>query len=112
VDAAAARHAPLYKASFADERGTVLYVSGLTGEVVQDTHRSERFWNWLGAVPHWLYFTVLRQDGALWSQVVIWTSLLGTFLTLTGIYVGIRMYGAASASRRSAASRCGTTGPG
>jgi hypothetical protein len=86
-------YAPLYKASVADERGTVLYVSGLTGEVVQDTRRSERFWNWLGAVPHWLYFTVLRQDGALWSQVVIWTSLLGTFLTLTGVYVGIRMYG-------------------
>ena len=87
------RYAPLYKASFADERGTVLYVSGLTGEVVQDTHRSERVWNWLGAVPHWLYFTPLRRDGALWSQVVIWASLLGTFLTLTGIYVGLRMYG-------------------
>jgi hypothetical protein len=87
------RFAPLYRASFADARGTVLYVSGLTGEVVQDTHRAERFWNWLGAVPHWLYFTPLRKDGALWSQVVIWASLLGTFLTLTGIYVGIRMYG-------------------
>ena len=87
------RYAPLYKVRFADDRGTDLYVSGLTGEVVQDTHRSERFWNWLGAVPHWLYFTPLRKDGALWSQVVIWASLLGTFLTLTGIYVGLRMYG-------------------
>jgi len=85
--------APLYKATFADDRSTVLYISGRTGEVVQDTHRSERFWNWLGAVPHWLYFTMLRRDGALWAQVVIWTSLLGTFLTLTGIYVGLRMYG-------------------
>jgi hypothetical protein len=87
------RYAPLYKATLADARGTELYVSGLTGEVVQDTHRTERFWNWLGAVPHWLYFTALRKDGEIWSQVVIWTSLLGTFLTLTGIYVGIRMYG-------------------
>ena len=87
------RYAPLYKASFADARGTVLYVSGLTGEVVQDTHARERFWNWLGAVPHWLYFTLLRQNGPLWSQVVIYTSLLGVFLTVTGIYVGIVMYG-------------------
>lgn len=86
-------YAPLYKASFQDRRGTVLYVSGLIGEVVQDTHASERFWNWVGAVPHWLYFTALRQDGVLWSQVVIYASLLGTFLTLTGIYVGLRMYG-------------------
>src|SRR5688500_3348973 len=85
------RYAPLYKASMADARGTALYVSGLTGEVVQDTHATERLWNWLGAVPHWLYFTPLRKDGALWSSVVIYASLLGTFLTLTGIYVGIRM---------------------
>ena len=35
-----ARLNPRYKASFADARGTVLYVSGLTGEVVQDTHRA------------------------------------------------------------------------
>jgi len=87
------RYAPLYKASFADARGTQLYVSGLTGEVVQDTHRRERFWNWLGAVPHWLYFTALRVNGPLWSQVVIYTSLLGVFLTVTGIYVGVVMYG-------------------
>jgi hypothetical protein len=83
------RYAPLWKASFADTRGTALYVSGLTGQVVQDTHASERFWNWLGAVPHWLYFQVLRDNGPLWSQVVIYSSLLGTFLTVTGIYVGI-----------------------
>jgi hypothetical protein len=83
------RYAPLWKARFADARGTVLYVSGLTGEVVQDTHASERFWNWLGAVPHWLYFRALRENGPLWSQVVIYTSLLGTFLTVTGLYVGI-----------------------
>lgn len=83
------RYAPLYKVSFQDERGTALYVSGLTGEVVQDTQRRERFWNWLGAVPHWLYFTPLRQNGQIWSQVVIYASLLGIFLTVTGLYIGV-----------------------
>jgi hypothetical protein len=86
-------HEPLWKASFADRRGTVLYVSGKTGEVVQDTNLHERFWNWLGAVPHWLYFSALRRNTRLWSNVVIYASLLGTFLTLTGIYIGLRMYG-------------------
>jgi hypothetical protein len=85
--------APLCKASFADERGTVLYVSARNGELVLDTSARERFWNWLGAVPHWLYFTAIRQNGAVWSNIVIYASLLGTFLTLTGIYVGLRMYG-------------------
>lgn len=86
-------HQPLWKASFADSKGTVLYVSGKTGEIVQDTTAHERFWNWLGAVPHWLYFTALRENTPLWSNVVIYASLLGTFLTVTGIYIGIRMYG-------------------
>jgi uncharacterized iron-regulated membrane protein len=87
------QHAPLYKASFAEERGTVLYVSGATGEVVQDTTRHERFWNWLGAVPHWLYFTAFREIQPLWYNFVVYASLLGIFLTVTGIYVGLRMYG-------------------
>ncbi|WP_235913312.1 PepSY domain-containing protein [Croceibacterium salegens] len=86
------RYAPLYKASMGDAAGSELYVSGLTGEIVQDTTRRERFWNWLGAVPHWLYFTALRKDGALWSEVVIYASQLGTCLTLTGIYIGLRMF--------------------
>jgi len=93
VQGSSGREYPLYKASFADPAGTVLYVSGQDGTVVQDTTRHERFWNWLGAVPHWLYFTQLRTDGQLWSQVVIYTSLLGTFLTVTGLYLGIRQYG-------------------
>lgn len=83
------RYAPLWKASFADGRRTDLYVSGRTGQVVLDTHASERFWNWLGAVPHWFYFSILRENGPLWSQVVIWASLLGAFVTVTGIYVGL-----------------------
>lgn len=80
---------PLYRVDYADAAGSTAYVAGLTGEVVQQTTRFERFWGWLGAVPHWLYPTVLRQNPAAWSQVVIWTSLIGCFLTVTGIWVGI-----------------------
>lgn len=83
------RNAPLYRADYADAAGTQIYISGKTGEVVQRTTRFQRFWGWLGAVPHWLYPTILRQDGELWNQVVVWTSLAGCFLTVTGIWVGI-----------------------
>lgn len=82
-----ARTAPLYRADFA--AGEYVYISGKTGEIVQSATRSERFWAWLGAVPHWLYIVPLREDGEVWSQVVIWTSLLGCFLTITGIWTGI-----------------------
>jgi len=82
----AKRHQPLWRVDYAG--GDSAYVAG-SGEVVQHTTRAERFWGWLGAVPHWLYPTLLRQNGALWSQTVIWASLTGCFLTATGLWIGI-----------------------
>ncbi|SCW35377.1 TonB-dependent Receptor Plug Domain [Sphingobium faniae] len=82
-------HQPLYRVEFDDPAGSTVYVAGNSGKIVQQTTRFERFWGWLGAVPHWLYPTMLRQDGALWSQVIVWSSLLGCFLTATGLWVGI-----------------------
>jgi uncharacterized iron-regulated membrane protein len=85
-----ARHnQPAHLVYLHDKAGTQLYVNAASGEIFQDTSRRERILNWLGAIPHWLYPTALRRNGPLWSQVVIWTAVLGTFLTLTGLYVGI-----------------------
>jgi hypothetical protein len=80
----------LYRFSPGDAAGTQLYVSSVSGRAVQVTTSRERFWNWLGAVPHWLYFSELRRNARLWSQIVIYTSLLGCFLTMAGIYLGTR----------------------
>lgn len=85
----ALRNAPVHKVEFGDSASTALYLSASQGLVIQDTNRRERVLAWLGAIPHWLYPLQLRQNGALWVQVVIWTSLLGTFLTLTGLYTGV-----------------------
>ena len=85
----ARRHQPLRRYRFADSAATEVYVSGVTGEVVVDTTRRERLLAWLGAIPHWLYPTALRQNGPLWTQVVVWSSTVGVFLTLTGLYVGV-----------------------
>lgn len=85
----AGRHQPIYRAHFGDPAGSEVYVSGRTGEVIQDTTTRERILGWLGAVPHWLYPTVLRQHSGAWVQVVIWASVIGTFLTVTGVYVGV-----------------------
>jgi hypothetical protein len=80
---------PVRHFSFDDPARTDLYVASHSGEAVQRTTRTQRVLGWLGAVPHWLYPTLLRRDSALWEQVVIWTSLIGVFLTGTGLYVGI-----------------------
>jgi hypothetical protein len=90
---------PLYRFGLADPAGTELYVSSRSGRAVQKTTAKERFWNWLGAVPHWLYFTELRRHPIIWSQVVIFASLLGCFLAGVGIYLGIRQLAARPAGR-------------
>jgi uncharacterized iron-regulated membrane protein len=83
------RHRPLWKANLAGPGGRVLYVSSQTGAVVLDTNARERFWNWLGSVPHWIYPTVLRQDNAAWRQVVMWVSGPCIFGAITGMWIGI-----------------------
>ncbi|MFN3438020.1 MAG: PepSY domain-containing protein [Acidovorax sp.] len=82
-------HRPLVKVLLDGDDGLELYVSPGAAEVVRDTRRAERFWNWLGAVPHWIYPTVLRQFPKAWHHVVVWLSIPGVLLASTGIALGI-----------------------
>src|SRR5579864_3048479 len=86
---------PLLKYSWPS--GDQVYISENTGEVVQFTTRSSRLFAYLGAIPHWLYYTPLRKNGPLWSKVVIWASGIATLAALMGLMVGLTMY---SPSRR------------
>ena len=83
-------HRPLHKVSFTS--GRHLYVSSTTGEIVQDTTPRERFWNWLGAVPHWLYYTGFRKYQKIWYETVVWTSLVASLTIVLGLYLGLRQY--------------------
>jgi len=80
---------PLFLVSLGDKDGTELYVSARTGELALDTMRRERIWNWLGSIPHWIYPTFLRQDGATWRQVVLWISGICIIVAVTGFWIGI-----------------------
>jgi uncharacterized iron-regulated membrane protein len=80
---------PLYLITLGDDAGTKLYVSSRSGEIVLDTNRTERVWNWLGSIPHWIYPTVLRKDQWLWRQVILWTSGICLIVGITGIWIGI-----------------------
>jgi hypothetical protein len=81
---------PLFKYSWPD--GQQVYVNGSTGEVVQYTTSASRFWAYVGAIPHWLYFTPLRKYPARWSSVVVWLSLVGTIAALVGVVIAVWMY--------------------
>jgi hypothetical protein len=78
---------PLWKFSWPD--GESVYVSEVTGEVVQYTTRGSRIGAYFGAIPHWLYFTPLRSNGPLWSRVVIWASGIGVVTSILGLIVGV-----------------------
>ena len=84
------RDRPIYRVEIGDAAGAEVYVSSHSGMVIQATTRAQRFWGWLGAVPHWLYVSSLRSRPQVWTQVVIWTSVTGVFLTVIGLVIGIR----------------------
>lgn len=80
---------PFYRAALQDDLGTVLYVSARTGEVVQRTSSTERAWNWVGSIPHWLYFTQLRRSFAVWDQTVWWLALAALCSASAGTVLGV-----------------------
>jgi uncharacterized iron-regulated membrane protein len=82
-------HRPLHLISIGDAAATHLYVSSRTGQVVLDTTRSERAWNWLGSILHWIYPLQLRKNANAWVNVIITLSLIGLFSILTGAIIGI-----------------------
>ena len=84
------RNAPLRKYSWPD--GQQVYIAEGSGEVVQYTTTGSRLGAYVGAIPHWFYFTPLRRHGQNWSRVVIWSSGIGTIAALLGVVIGLWMY--------------------
>lgn len=82
------RQLPLYKFTADDGLSTELYVQPRTGEVSQLTTRKARTLAWLGVIPHWLYFRVLRVDQPLWYQIMVWASGLACLIAVLGLVLG------------------------
>jgi len=84
-------HRPLWRAVLHDGAGTELYVSSVTGEVVGETTRRERWWGWVGSVPHWLYPTALRAHRRAWTATVWVVSGLASIAAMAGLVLGVAM---------------------
>jgi len=83
------RHHQLYRVALNDESGTELYVSSVTGEVVQSTTHFQRGWNYVGSVAHWIYPVMLRSRPALWQATVWSLSLIAMIAALAGTVLGL-----------------------
>ena len=86
------KHLPIYAVHFNNENNTRVYISSLNGDVQSLTTSSDRFWAWVGAIPHWIYFKDIRIQTSLWVQLVIWLSALGFIMALTGVITGLARY--------------------
>jgi hypothetical protein len=83
---------PLHKIAINDEAGTYYYVSARTGEPVLKTDSAGRLRGYLSAVLHWLYFTPLRRNGQFWNSFVVWSSLIGCVMCISGLAIGVWRY--------------------
>lgn len=81
--------APFWRVRMADAAATEVYVTAATGEIVQNSTAFERGWNWVGSIPHWIYFEALRLQQDLWRQVLLWLSGAGILAAVTGAWIGL-----------------------
>ena len=86
------RQMPQHKFRIDDEEATELYVYPATGDVSVLTTRKSRALAWMGTIPHWLYFTALRVDQALWYRLVVWTSTIACVLAVLGLMLAYTQF--------------------
>lgn len=83
---------PIYRFHFDDGNDTQLYVASKTARPLQLTDRSSRFWAWVGAIPHKLYFPCIRKDVDVWKFWITFGASLCLLASLTGLYAGIHVW--------------------
>jgi hypothetical protein len=83
---------PLHKFRVADDVGTELYVSPATADVVQMTTRRGRMLAWISTIPHWFYFTALRNNQPVWYRLVVWTSALVCAVAVLGLILAFTQF--------------------
>lgn len=91
---------PIYKFCYDDERRHELFISGKTGEVLQLTDRTQRFWSWVGAIPHKLYFSAIRKDVGLWKGLLTIGGALCFIAAASGMLLGLHVLYHSSTKRK------------
>jgi len=79
------RSLPILEFEAGDDAGTRIYVATRTAEVVLATTRAQRAAAWIGTIPHWLYFSALRQNQPLWFRLVVGLSAAACLLAVLGL---------------------------
>lgn len=86
------RDLPVYAFFYDGPEHYRLYVSSRTGDILHFSSREQRLWAWVGAIPHWLYITSIRQDMQSWDALLYWSTLISMMMCIAGAFLGIRAY--------------------
>lgn len=84
-----ARQLPMHRIALGDAAGSYAYITESNDDVVLKTTARERMWAYPGAILHWIYLTPFRRHGYYWGQFIIWSSIAGTVMCLTGLVWGV-----------------------
>ena len=82
---------PIYRYHFTDPERHQLYIGSQTGRVLQFTSHKERVWACFSAIPHWVYFTRLRQELKTWRIFIKWAAGIGCVMLILGFVLAIRV---------------------
>ena len=74
-----------------DEVG-VEQVQAPAGAQRLDEEAKTRTYAWVSTIPHFLYFTALRNNQPVWYQILVWTSGLAAALAVVGLVLGVMFY--------------------
>jgi sulfite reductase (NADPH) flavoprotein alpha-component len=82
---------PFHVIALNDAAGSEFHVSVRTGEIVLGTTRTQRLLNWVGAIPHWLYFESIRRytHTGLWAWLIYIVSGAAILVSISGLWIGI-----------------------
>lgn len=80
---------PIYKFYFDDKDKHELYISARSAEVQQFTNKEQRFWAWVGSIPHKFYIPVLRKNTEAWVLSLTIGGTVALITALLGMYIGI-----------------------
>lgn len=83
---------PIYKFHFDDKYKTQLFVSGTTAEVQQLITAKQRFWAYVGAIPHKLYIPALRRNTQMWMDSFVVGATICLVAAITGFILGIYIF--------------------
>src|SRR5690606_4405515 len=83
---------PLHKFRIDDPGATETYVQPRTGDIATVTTRRSRMLAWMGVIPHWFYFTALRQHQSIWYHLVVWTAGAACILAALGLILAVTQF--------------------